>query len=95
MNTNPDLDRLRHSTLERIDRAERHFKLAFVGAALIELAFLVAFLLLADLSQRLHVLLLLSTIATYTLVGIGLVALGAWDRRNTLLVLKGMEAFRA
>lgn len=95
MNTNPELDTIRRSTLERIDRAERHYKLAFFGAALIELAFLVAFLLLADFSQRLHVLLFLSTIATYTIVVIGMVALGAWDRRNTLLVLKGMETFRA
>ena len=80
------------AVLARIDRAERNYKLAFFGAALVELAFLAAFLLLADLTQRLHVLLLISTIATYTIVVIGLVALGAWDRRNTLLVLKGLDA---
>ena len=89
-----DLDSIRRSTLDRIDRAERHFKFAFFGAALIELAFLAAFLLLADFAQRVHVLLLLSTIATYTIVVAGLFALGAWDRRNTLLVLKGLEALR-
>lgn len=87
-----DLDAIRRNTLERIDRAERHYKLAFFGAALIEAAFLAGFLLLADLSQRLHLLLFLSTIATYTIIVVGLVALGAWDRRNTLLVLKGLEA---
>lgn len=95
MSNNPDLDTIRRTTLERIDRAERHYKIAFFGAGLIELSFLVAFLLLADFTQRLHVLLFLSTIATYTIVLIGLVALGAWDRRNTLLVLKGIEAFKA
>ena len=82
-------------TLDRIDRAESHFRLAFFGAALLELAFLAAFLLLADFRQRLHVLLFLSTIATYTIVILGLVALGAWNRRNTLLVLKGIEAARS
>ena len=87
-----DLDAIRRNTLERIDRAERHYKLAFFGAALIEVAFLAGFLLLADFSQRLHLLLFISTIATYTIVVVGLVALGAWDRRNTLLVLKGLEA---
>ena len=87
-----DLDAIRRNTLERIDRAERHYKLAFFGAALIEVAFLAGFLLLADFSQRVHLLLFLSTIATYTIVVVGLVALGAWDRRNTLLVLKGLEA---
>lgn len=87
-----DLDAIRRTTLDRIDRAERHYKLAIFGGALIEVLFLAAFLLLADFSQRLHVLLLLSTIATYTIVVVGLMALGAWDRRNTLLVLKGFEA---
>jgi len=81
-------------TLDRIDRAQSQFRFAFFGAALLELAFIVAFLLLADFHQRLHVLLFLSTIATYTIVILGLVALGAWDRRNTLLVLKGIEAAR-
>ena len=89
-----DLEAVHRNTLDRIDRAERNYKLAFFGAAVVELAFLAAFLLLADLTQRLHVLLLLSTIATYTIVVIGLVALGAWDRRNTLLVLKGLETLR-
>lgn len=60
-----------------------HFKLAVFGAAAVELAFLVAFLMLADFSQRLHVLLLLATIAGYTIVTIALVALGAWMRRAT------------
>ena len=87
-----DLDAIRRNTLERIDRAERHYKLAFFGAALIEVAFLAGFLLLADFTQRMHLLLFISTIATYTIVVVGLVALGAWDRRNTLLVLKGLEA---
>ncbi|HEV3485909.1 MAG TPA: hypothetical protein VG106_10915 [Vicinamibacterales bacterium] len=86
-----DLDAVRRATLDRIDRAERNYKLAVFAAALIELAFLAAFLLLADFGQRLHVLLLISTIATYTIIAIGLLAVGAWDRRNTLLVLKAME----
>jgi len=82
-------------TLDRIDRAESQFRLTFFGAALLEVAFIAGFLLLADFHQRLHVLLFLSTIATYTIVILGLVALGAWDRRNTLLVLKGIEAARS
>jgi hypothetical protein len=89
-----NLDAIQRETLNRIDRSERNYKLAFFGAALVELFFLVAFLLLADLSNRTHLLLLLSTVATYTIVVLGLVALGAWDRRNTLLVLKGIETLR-
>lgn len=79
-------------TLDRIERSERSYKAAFFGAALVELLFLVAFVALADFKDRTQVLLLLSTVATYTIVVLGLFALGAWNRRNTLLVLKGLEA---
>jgi hypothetical protein len=87
-----NLDSVRRATLDRIDRAQSHFKLWCFAAALVELAFLAAFLLLADFHQRLHVLLLLSAVATYSIVLLGLFALGAWDRQNTLLVLKGIES---
>jgi hypothetical protein len=61
-----------------------HFKLALFTGALVELAFLVAFLMLADFSQRLHVLLFVATVAAYTIVVIGLVALGAWLRQTRI-----------
>lgn len=86
-----NVDTIRRATLDGIDRSRKHFLGAFLGAAALEAAFLAAFLLLADFSDRLHVLLLLSTVATYTLISLGLVALGAWQRRNTLLVLKAVE----
>lgn len=82
-----DTDSIRAAALDRIDRAERRYKLAFAAGALVEAAFLAAFLLIADLSDRTHVLLLLAAVATYTLVAIGLVALGAHVNRSTLRVL--------
>jgi hypothetical protein len=85
-----ETDTIRAAALDRIDRAERGFKLAFAAGALVELAFLVAFLLLADLGDRTHVLLLLATVALYTLVAIGLVALGAHVTRSTLWVLQAV-----
>ncbi|MBV8517073.1 MAG: hypothetical protein JO197_06660 [Acidobacteria bacterium] len=72
MVTETNLDPVRRATLDRIDRAQSHFKLWCFAAA--------------------FVLLLLSAVATYSIVLLGLFALGAWDRRNTLLVLKGIEA---
>lgn len=89
--TDSNLDAIRRNTLDRIARAERNFKLAFFFGFLVELAFLVAFVLLADFGNRVHVLLLLSTIATYTIVLLGLFALGATNRRNTLMVIKALE----
>jgi hypothetical protein len=86
-----NLDGIRVSALERIERSERNYKAAFFGAAAIEALFLPGFLLLADFSDRLHLLLLLSTIAVYTIVALGLLALGSHVSRNTLRVLRAIE----
>ncbi|MFN2480771.1 MAG: hypothetical protein ABR554_04725 [Pyrinomonadaceae bacterium] len=82
----------RRCALDQIDRAERGFKLTFMLAAVVEALFLSGFLLLADFSNRLHVLLLLASIATYTIVVIGLIALGTHVTRCTLRVLKALGA---
>ena len=77
--------------LERIDRAERRYKLAFAAAVGIEALMLPAYLALADLSNRTHVLLLIATVATYTILALGLVALGAHVNRNTLRILRAVQ----
>lgn len=87
-------DTARTSALDRIDRTERNFKLAFVLGFLVELGFLVSFFLMADLSNRNHLLLLLSAVAIYTIIVLGLFALGAVVRKNTLLILQGLEALQ-
>lgn len=91
MAQNVNLDSVRATALARIDRSERNFKLAFFGAAIVETAFVVSFILLADLSNRLHVLLLLSTVSCYSIVVLGLVALGAHINRGVARVLKALE----
>ena len=91
MAQNVNLDSVRAAALARIDRTERNFKLAFIGAAVVESLFLVTFLLLADFSNRLHVLLLISTVSCYTIVVLGLVALGAHVNRAIARVLKAVE----
>lgn len=85
------LDEIRTSTLDQMEKAERRYKTAFLGAALVELLFFAAYLLLADFSDRVQVLLLLATIAVYTLVAFGLLALGAHVNRNTLRLLNAIE----
>jgi hypothetical protein len=82
---------VRKTALDRIDRSERNYKLTFFGAAIIEAFFLAGFLLLADFSNRMHVLLLLTTIAIYSILALGLVALGVHINRNTLRVLNAVE----
>jgi hypothetical protein len=77
--------------LDRIDRAERHYKQAFVAAVGIEAVMLPVYLALADFGNRMHVLLLIATVATYTIIAIGLVALGAHVNRNTLRILRAVQ----
>jgi hypothetical protein len=85
------LNGVRGAALDRIRKSERNFKLAFLAAFLIESAFLAAFLWIGSLKDRGHVLLLLSTVATYTILAFGLLALGAHVSRNTQLVLRAIE----
>ena len=88
------LDEVRAAALARVDRSERNFKLAFFGALVIETAFILSFLLLADLSNRLHLLLLISTVSCYSIVVLGLVALGAHINRGVARLLKAVELLR-
>jgi hypothetical protein len=86
-----NLDSVRIAALDRIDRSERNFKIAFFAAGVVEVAFVVSFLLLADLSNRLHLLLLISTVSCYSIVVIGLFALGAHISRGFARLLKALE----
>jgi hypothetical protein len=88
------LDAVRAEVLARVDRAERNYKLAFFGAVALEGLFLAAFLFVADLANKTHVLLLMATVMSYTIIVLGLVALGAHVNRTTLRVLQAIDAER-
>ena len=86
------INEIRSNTLNLIERNERHYNFAFIGAAVIEVLFFAAFLVLADFSNRVHVLLLITTVTVYSVLAFGLIALGLHVNRNTLRVLKALEA---
>ena len=88
------LDEVRAAALTRKNRSERNFKLAFAAAAIVESVFIVSFLLLADLSNRLHILILIATVSCYSIIVLGLVALGAHINRSVLRVLTAIEALK-
>ena len=85
------LNEIRGKALDRIDRSQRNYRLAFAAAAILETLFVVGFLLLADLHNRTHLLLLIATMATYMILVAALFALGAHVSRNTQTVLKAVE----
>lgn len=86
-----NFEQIRSQALERIDRSERNFKLAFYAGVMVEGLFLVAFLLLMEFSNRTHVLLLIAAIGVYSIVVLGLVALGAHFNRGILRVLQAID----
>ena len=89
-----NLDAVRSSVLDRIEKSERNFKLALFGGALFECLFLLTFVVAADFHVRLQLLLFLSTVGSYTIVLLGLVALGAYVNRGNLRLLKAVELLR-
>ena len=94
MSEKANLDGVRSEVLARINRSERNFKLAFLAAAALEALFLVSFLLVADLTNRMHLLLLIATVGSYSVVVLGLVAMGAHINRSVLRVLKAIELLK-
>lgn len=86
------LDAVRSEVLQRVDAAERNYRLAFFGAVALEGLFLMLFLFLADLSNRTHLLLLIATVMTYSIVILGLFALGAHVNRATLRLLQAISS---
>lgn len=89
---NENLDNIRENTLKQIEKTERNYKLMFIGAAIIEVIFITSFLLLADFSNNLHLLLLISSMTVYTIVGCGLTALGLHVNRNALRIISAIES---
>jgi hypothetical protein len=85
------LDAIRARALDRVAKRERDVKLAILGAGVVEGGMLATFLLLADLSNRSHLLLLVASLLVYSTLALGLVALGAHMNRVGERVLMAVE----
>lgn len=86
-----DLEKLQAAALAQIDRAQRHFLLAFWGAVAFEGLFTLGIIYFADFRNTLHMLILCCTGVIYMPIILGLVALGAHVNRNTLRVLARLD----
>jgi hypothetical protein len=94
MSDTTNIDGIRSATLNQIERAKRNQTLALCAAAVFEAWFLLALMLTMDFSNKLHLLLLISTVGGYTVVVFGLVVLGAWVNRVMLRQLKAIELMK-
>ena len=81
------LDSIREGVLARMERADRHVKLAIAGAVLVELVLFVVVLLLMDLDNRVERLIFVTSVLGYTILALGLAALGAHVSRSTSRIL--------
>lgn len=95
MSEEVNLDGVRSEVLARINRSERNFKLAFFAAVAFEALLLVTFILLMERHNRMHLLLLIATVGSYSIMVLALVALGAHVNRGVLRVLKAIELLRS
>jgi hypothetical protein len=91
MSGNPDLDRIRASALQLVESKERQYKTAFYAAVAVEGLFLALFVLLADFTDRIQLLIFLGAGLVYWTLALGLIALGAYVGLCTQRVLKAID----
>src|SRR5262245_60530212 len=90
MTERENLDRVRTTALERIEAAERKYKLGIAMVAAFEAVFGVAYLLVMDFRERLHWLILIAACLTYGIVIICVVNLGNYVNSATQTILKAI-----
>jgi hypothetical protein len=76
------LDDIRGGVLRQMERADRAIKLAIGAAALLELGLLSLVVFTADLRNPVERLIFLTSILSYAIIALGLVALGGHVTRS-------------
>lgn len=91
MKETKNLDNVRKAALDTVERNQKIYIVFILFGAVIESFLLMGFIFLADFSNRLHLLLLIATVASYSIIIMGLFALGFYLKSNILRVLKAIE----
>ena len=89
-----DLDAMRDSVLDRLERHTRNVRLALFGAATVEALLIAIAIVKLDFSNRFEVVVFVLFVLTYSIVGLGLLALGAHVSRIGDRVLAALEGLR-
>jgi len=88
---NKDRDALVTGVLERMDRHHQRMRLALLAAAAVEGLLMVVAILRLDWKDDTQVLLFLFSVLSYTILALGLVALGAHVSRVGARVVAALE----
>ena len=75
--TNPNLDSIRSGVLRRMEQHARHVQLAIAGGVILELLMLAIAAFKLEFSNRLEVVMFALFVLTYTMIVLGMFALGA------------------
>ena len=86
------MDSIRQSVLDRMERHAANMRRAIAGAAVAELLLIVIVMLKLDFANRFEVLVFLLFVMTYTIMLLGLAALGAHVSRVGDRVLAALHA---
>ncbi len=86
-----DADAVRQSVLDRMEREERVVRLAIVAAAVLEGLFFLAALLIMDWNDGTHRLIVVLSLLSYMILGVGLIALGAHISRSVTRIVAVLE----
>lgn len=90
--TSQNLDNVRQSVLDRMERSDRLMRFALIGAAVVEALLLIVVLRLLDWHDRVDRLLFILFLLNYTVLSLGLVALGGHVSRSIGRVLLAMDS---
>ncbi len=91
METNDHLNGIRRAALVTVEKNERAYRFWITAAGIVEGSCFLAFVLLADFGNRLHLLLLVTACLVYGTLAMGLFALGAFMQSWCRRLLKAIE----
>jgi hypothetical protein len=91
MSKTADTDRVRNNILNSIDKREKTYIYFIPAGAVIESLFMLAFIMWADFSNPLHKLLFIATMASYSIVIMGIFGLAFYVNRILQRILKAIE----
>ena len=85
------VDAIREGVIRRMERQAQTIRFVMLGAAAVEALMLGLALYLIDWQQRTHVLLFVFSVLGYTIIVLGLVALGAHVSRASNRIVAALE----
>lgn len=90
-----DLDNIRQSVLDRMERGDKLVRGSIIAAAIVEGLLLAAAVFIADWSNPLHRLVFILAVLTYSVIACGLIAVAGHISRSTGRVLVALESLNA